>query len=58
MNANQKQQLDDVDSLTEEDIDNAMKIFLEHVKDGTRELGGELKVFTDYQISQLINTPG
>ncbi|TMW84130.1 hypothetical protein EJD97_025731 [Solanum chilense] len=52
-NASLRQQLEDVDSLTEEVIDNVMKIFLEQVKDGTWESGGWPQVFTDYSVSKV-----
>uniref|UniRef100_A0A0V0HQD6 Putative ovule protein n=1 Tax=Solanum chacoense TaxID=4108 RepID=A0A0V0HQD6_SOLCH len=52
-NVSLRQQLEDVDSLTEEVIDNVIKIFLEQVKDGTWESGGWPQVFTDYSVSKV-----
>ncbi|XP_060206569.1 uncharacterized protein LOC132634319 [Lycium barbarum] len=48
-----RQQLEDVDTLSEEVIDNTMNTFLEQVKDGTWESGGWPHVFTDYSLSKL-----
>lgn len=48
-----RQQLEDVDTLSEEVIDNTMNKFLEQVKDGTWVSGGWPQVFTDYSLSKL-----
>lgn len=48
-----RQQLGDVDSLTEELIDRTMTVFLEQVKDGTWTSGGWPQTFTDYSLSKL-----
>ncbi|KAM7480226.1 hypothetical protein LguiA_028439 [Lonicera macranthoides] len=50
---NLRQQLEDVDSLTEEFIDRTMTTFLEQVKDGTWTSGGWPQTFTDYSLSKL-----
>ncbi|KAK4374671.1 hypothetical protein RND71_005348 [Anisodus tanguticus] len=52
-NVSLRQQLEDVDSLSEELIDSTMNRFLEQVKDGTWESGGWPQVFTDYSLSKL-----
>lgn len=48
-----RQQLEDVDSLSEEVIDKTVNTFLEQVKDGTWRSGGWPHVFTDYSLSKL-----
>lgn len=48
-----REQLEDVNSLTEEIIDQTMNLFLEQVKDGSWESGGWPQVFTDYSLSKL-----
>ncbi|GAA0145725.1 dehydrogenase [Lithospermum erythrorhizon] len=48
-----RQQLEDVDSLSEELIDGTMNTFIKQVKDGTWESGGWPQVFTDYSLSKL-----
>ncbi|CAN4086544.1 unnamed protein product [Withania somnifera] len=56
-NATVRKQLEDVNSLSEEVIDNIMNTFLEQVKDGTWESGGWPHVQTDYSLSKLaVNT--
>ncbi|PHU24140.1 hypothetical protein BC332_09247 [Capsicum chinense] len=52
-NVTVRQQLGDVDSLSEEVIDKTMNTFLEQVKDGTWESGGWPHVQTDYSLSKL-----
>ncbi|KAJ8536125.1 hypothetical protein K7X08_034526 [Anisodus acutangulus] len=52
-NVEVRQQLEDVDKLSEEVIDNTMNTFLEQVKDGTWESGGWPHVHTDYSLSKL-----
>ncbi|XP_009766268.1 uncharacterized protein LOC107820627 [Nicotiana tabacum] len=52
-NVSVRQQLEDVDTLSEEVIDNTMNKFLEQVKDGTWESEGWPHVFTDYSLSKL-----
>ncbi|XP_009604829.1 uncharacterized protein [Nicotiana tomentosiformis] len=52
-NVSVRQQLEDVDMLSEEVIDNTMNKFLEQVKDGTWESEGWPHVFTDYSLSKL-----
>ncbi|XP_055828064.1 uncharacterized protein LOC129896233 [Solanum dulcamara] len=52
-NVSVRQQLEDVDSLSEEVIDKTVNKFLEQVKDGTWESGGWPHVFTDYSLSKL-----
>lgn len=48
-----RRQLEDVDSLSEELIDDTMESFIKQVKDGTWESGGWPQVFTDYSLSKL-----
>lgn len=52
-NVSLRQQLEDVDSLSEELIDSTVNSFLEQVKNGTWESGGWPQVFTDYSLSKL-----
>lgn len=52
-NVSLRQQLEDVDSLSEELIDSTVNTFLEQVKDGTWESGIWPQVFTDYSLSKL-----
>lgn len=52
-NVEVRQQLEDVETLSEEVIDKTMHKFLEQVKDGTWESGGWPQVFTDYSLSKL-----
>ncbi|KAM3268876.1 carbonyl reductase [Capsicum chacoense] len=52
-NVTVRQQLGDVDSLSEEVIDKTMNTFLEQVKDGTWESGGWPHAQTDYSLSKL-----
>ncbi|CAK9160528.1 unnamed protein product [Ilex paraguariensis] len=49
-----RQQLEDVNSLTEELIDRTMTKFLEQVKDGSWTTGGWSQVNTDYSVSKLV----
>ncbi|KAM7276995.1 hypothetical protein ACFE04_018861 [Oxalis oulophora] len=48
-----RQQLSDVDNLSEEIIDGMVSTFLQQVDDGTWESGGWPKTLTDYSISKL-----
>lgn len=48
-----RRQLEDVDSLSEELIDQTMITFLDQVKDGTWQSGQWPQVFTDYSLSKL-----
>lgn len=52
-NVELRERLGDVESLTEEFIDETMNLFLQQVKDGTWESGGWPQVFTDYSLSKL-----
>ncbi|XP_009596907.1 uncharacterized protein [Nicotiana tomentosiformis] len=52
-NVSLRQQLEDVNSLSEELIDNTVNTFLGQVKDGTWISGGWPQVFTDYSLSKL-----
>ncbi|KAL3335436.1 hypothetical protein AABB24_031583 [Solanum stoloniferum] len=52
-NVSLRQQLEDVDCLSEELIDSTVGSFLEQVKNGTWESGGWPQVFTDYSLSKL-----
>ncbi|MCD7458467.1 hypothetical protein HAX54_038342 [Datura stramonium] len=52
-NVTVRKQLEDVESLSEEVIDNTVNTFLEQVKEGTWESGGWPQVFTDYSLSKL-----
>ena len=48
-----RQQLSDVNSLSEELIDNAVSTFVKQVEEGTWESGGWPQMFTDYSVSKL-----
>lgn len=48
-----REQLSDVDSLSEELIDRTMSTFLQQVEDGTWQSGGWPQVNTDYSLSKL-----
>ncbi|TMW92986.1 hypothetical protein EJD97_012326 [Solanum chilense] len=48
-----REELENVDTLSEEVIDKTMHTFLEQVKDGSWESGGWPHVFTDYSLSKL-----
>ncbi|KAL9256917.1 Short-chain dehydrogenase/reductase 2b-like protein [Drosera capensis] len=48
-----REQLSDVDSLTEELIDSTLATFLEQTKDGSWTTGGWPQTFTDYSVSKL-----
>ncbi|WJX53821.1 alcohol dehydrogenase [Trifolium repens] len=48
-----REQLSDVENLTEELIDGAVNAFLQQVDDGTWESGGWPATFTDYSVSKL-----
>ncbi|PON97487.1 Short-chain dehydrogenase/reductase [Trema orientale] len=48
-----RQQLSDVDSLSEELIDHAVSTFVQQVEEGTWESGGWPQTFTDYSVSKL-----
>lgn len=48
-----RQQLSDVDSLTEEAIDQIVNSFVQQAEDGTWESGGWPQTFTDYSLSKL-----
>lgn len=52
-NVSLREQLSDVESLSEELIDNTLNSFLEQVKDGSWTSGGWPQTFTDYSISKL-----
>ncbi|KAK7310097.1 hypothetical protein RJT34_07361 [Clitoria ternatea] len=48
-----REQLSDVESLSEEVIDRTLSTFLEQVEDGTWTTGGWPQVYTDYSVSKL-----
>lgn len=48
-----REQLGDIDSLSEELIDRTVSTFLQQVEDGTWTSGGWPKTFTDYSVSKL-----
>ena len=48
-----REQLSDVESLTEEVIDGIVSTFLQQVEDGTWTTGGWPQSFTDYSVSKL-----
>lgn len=48
-----REQLGDVDTLSEELIDRTMSTFLQQVEDGTWQTGGWPQVSTDYSLSKL-----
>ncbi|XP_015888560.2 (+)-neomenthol dehydrogenase [Ziziphus jujuba] len=48
-----RQQLSDIDSLTEETIDQIVNSFVQQAEDGTWESGGWPQTFTDYSLSKL-----
>lgn len=48
-----REQLEDVESLSEERIDEVVNMFLEQVKDGSGTSGGWPQTFTDYSVSKL-----
>jgi carbonyl reductase 1 len=48
-----REQLSDVENLTEELIDGAVNAFLQQVDDGTWKSGGWPATFTDYSVSKL-----
>ncbi|XP_062091496.1 (+)-neomenthol dehydrogenase-like [Humulus lupulus] len=48
-----RQQLKDVNSLSDELIDNAVSTFVQQVEEGTWESGGWPQMFTDYSVSKL-----
>ncbi|KAK4414059.1 Carbonyl reductase [NADPH] 1 [Sesamum alatum] len=52
-NIDLRKKLEDVESLSEELIDQTMNTFLEQVKDGSWKDGGWPQVFTDYSLSKL-----
>lgn len=55
--ANLREKLGNIDTLTEEMIDQTVSTFLQQVQEGTWESGGWPKTFTDYSISKLaVNT--
>lgn len=51
--ANLRQQLGDLDLLSEDVIDQMVSTFLQQVEDGTWESGGWPQTFTDYSLSKL-----
>lgn len=48
-----REQLSDVESLSEELIDRTLPTFLQQVEDGTWTSGGWPQVYTDYSVSKL-----
>ncbi|GAB2289336.1 hypothetical protein Dimus_023641 [Dionaea muscipula] len=52
-NVTLREQLSDIDSLTEELIDDTLTTFLEQTKDGSWTTGGWPQTFTDYSVSKL-----
>lgn len=48
-----RQQLSDIDSLSEERIDGIVSTFVQQVEDGTWTSGGWPQTFTDYSVSKL-----
>lgn len=48
-----REQLSNVESLSEELIDNTLSVFLKQVEDGTWTTGGWPQVYTDYSVSKL-----
>lgn len=48
-----RQELDDLDILSEEIIDRTVSTFLQQVEEGTWESGGWPQTFTDYSMSKL-----
>ncbi|CAH9142728.1 unnamed protein product [Cuscuta epithymum] len=52
-NADLRHKLEDIETLSEELIDQTLNTFLEQVKDGTWEAGGWPQNYTDYSLSKL-----
>lgn len=48
-----REQLSDVENLSEELIDSTVNTFLQQVEDGTWKSGGWPQTFTDYSVSKL-----